>query len=94
MIWFWILWSFNALMALVPISFFFIGLTDGSIDDSNMGIWMIILLVVAAILGGTYWLKTRNQMKAAKVLLVVAAIPSCIALLFMAIVTFGDVRWN
>jgi len=94
MIWFWILWAFNALMSLIPVYFFFIGLSDGSVDASNMGIWMIILLVVAAVMGGTYWLKTKNQLQAAKVFLVIASIPSLIFGLFIAISIFGDVRWN
>ncbi|MDZ4748167.1 MAG: osmoprotectant transporter permease [Saprospiraceae bacterium] len=91
---FWILWVFNALMSLVPVYFFFEGLSDGSIDADNLWMWMIILALVALILGGTYWLKTKNQILAAKVLLIIAAIPSLIAILFMSIAIFGDVRWN
>lgn len=94
MIWFWILWVFNALMSLIPIYFFFIGLSDGTVDANNMGIWMLILLVVAAVVGGTYWLKTKNQVQVAKILLVIAAIPSLLFLLFIAVSIFGDVRWN
>lgn len=94
MISFWILWIFNALMSLVPVYFFFEGLSDGTVDASNLWMWMIILAVVALILGGTYWLKTKNQVMAAKVLLIVAAIPSLFAILFMSIAIFGDVRWN
>jgi len=94
MISFWILWIFNALMSLIPIYFFFIGLADGSVDSDNMGIWMILLAVVALIMGGTYWLKTQNQIKAAKVVLIIAAIPSVLAIIFMSVAIFGDVRWN
>jgi high-affinity K+ transport system ATPase subunit B len=81
-------------MSLIPVYFFFEGLSDGSVDANNMGIWMIILLVIAAVMGGTWWLKNKNQVMAAKVILLVAAIPSCIAILFMAIVIGSDVRWN
>lgn len=94
MISFWILWIFNALMSLVPIYFFFLGLSDGTVSADNMGIWMILLAVVGLILGGTYWLKTKNQVTAAKVVLVIAAIPSVLAIIFMAVAIFGDVRWN
>jgi uncharacterized membrane protein YidH (DUF202 family) len=89
MVFFWILWIFNALMATVPVYFFFEGLSDGSVDADNMGIWVILLAVVALIVGGTYWLKTRNQVRAAKVILMISAIPSLIAILFMAIILFG-----
>lgn len=92
--WFWILWIFNALMALVPVSFFFIGMTDGTVTETNMGMWAILLAVVALLIGGTYWLKQNNQVKAAKIILAIAAIPSVIGLIMMAILIFGDVRWN
>ncbi len=94
MIFFWILWIFNALMALVPVYFFFEGMADGSIDSNNWWMWMIILLVVGLILGGTYWLKTKNQVKAAKVLLIITAIPSILFILFFAFLIGSDVRWN
>ena len=94
MVFFWILWIFNALMGLVPIYFFFEGLSDGSVDSSNLWMWMIILAVVALLLGGTYWLKTKNQIMAAKVILIIAAIPSLLVILFMAFAITSDVRWN
>jgi hypothetical protein len=94
MITFWILWIFNALMALIPVFFFFIGLGDGSVNGENMGLWMIILTVIGLIIGGTYWLKTRNQLAAAKVILIIASIPSLIAILYAAMFMFSDVRWN
>lgn len=89
-----ILWGFNALMSLIPVSFFFIGLSDGSIDGDNIGIWMLILAVVGLILGGTYWLKTKNQLILAKIILIISSIPSLIAILYMGMIIFGDVRWN
>jgi len=94
MITFWILWIFNALMSLIPVSFFFIGLSDGSIDGDNIGIWMLILGAVGLILGGTYWLKTKNQIFFAKIILIISSIPSLIAILYMGMIIFGDVRWN
>lgn len=94
MISFWILWVFNALMALVPVYLFFAGLTDGSITSTNFGLWILILVLVAGLLGGTYWLKTKNQLVAARILLILAAIPSLLAILFLVIATTGNVRWN
>lgn len=94
MIWFRILWIFNALMSLIPIAFFFIGLSDGTVDGDNIGLWMLILAVVGIVLGGSHWLKTKNQMLAAKILLMIASIPGLVALLYIAMFIFGDVRWN
>lgn len=91
---FWVLWVFNAIMALIPIYFFFEGLGDGTVSSDNLGIWMILLLVVAAILGGTYWLKSSNHLTAAKVILIVVTIPSVLAIIFFLSLMLGDTRWN
>jgi len=91
---FWILWTFNALMALIPVYFFFVGLGDGTVSSNNMGIWLLLLLVVAVVIGGSLWLRSANQINLAKGLLIVAAIPGVIAIIFFAIVLIGKPRWN
>lgn len=94
MAFFWTLWIFNALMALVPVYFFFVGLNDGSITGRNIGLWVIILFVVALVLGGSLMLKYINQLGIAKILLILAAIPGIFALLFMVITITSKTRWN
>ncbi len=91
---FWILWIFNAVMSLVPLYFFIVGLGDGSINNDNMGMWLIIMLVIAAILGGSYWLKESDHLTAAKVILGIATIPSVIAIIFFLTVLLSKERWN
>ena len=91
---FWILWSFNALMSLVPIYFFFVGLSDGSITSRNIGLWSIIMLIVAGVLFGSLWLKAHNQLPLAKVLLILAAVPGIFVLLYFLIVFTSKARWN
>jgi drug/metabolite transporter (DMT)-like permease len=91
---FWMLWIFNALVALVPVYFFFVGLNDGSITSKNIGLWFLILAVVALVIGGTLYLKSNNQIGFAKGVLMVAAIPGLLALIFMIIVMVGKPRWN
>ena len=91
---FWTLWTFNAIMALIPIYFFFVGLNDGSVSSSNMGIWLLLLLAVAIVIGGSLWLRSVNQLNLAKGLLIVAAIPGVIAIIFFAIILISKPRWN
>lgn len=91
---FWILWIFNALMALVPVYFFFVGLADGSINSRNIGLWGLILLVVAGILIGSWWLQAHHQLGWAKGLLVFAAVPGILVLLYFIIVLTSKPRWN
>lgn len=94
MITFWILWIFNALMSLIPVYFFFIGLLDGTVDGSNMLLWLGILAVVGLLLGGTYWLKTKGQVLAAKVLLWLSTVPCLMVILYFVIAITGNGRWN
>jgi hypothetical protein len=91
---FWILWIFNALMCLIPIYFFFIGLGDGTITSRNIGLWLLILLVIAIVLVGTFLLKAANQMALAKVILILAAIPGILALLYFLIVFTSKPNWR
>ncbi len=50
MILFWILWGIDAVVTLVALYFFFIGLSDGSVSSFNGGLWMGMLLGLAVIL--------------------------------------------
>ena len=91
---FWIFWIFNALISLIPIYFFFEGLGDGSVDAQNIWIWMTMLFVISLLLGGTYWLKTINQVALAKVILIVSSIPCFLVILYFIIALTGGGRWN
>lgn len=91
---FWILWIFNAIMSLVPIYYFFVGLADGSITSRNITLWMVILLIVAGVLAGSMMLKNSDHLPLAKGILIVAAIPGIIAVIFMLAVLIGKPRWN
>ena len=91
---FWPLWIFNALMALVPVGFFFIGISDGTVSADNIVLWIGILAIVFLVMWGSYWLKTKQQHTAAIVILMVAAIPSLLAILFLLFILVGNPRWN
>lgn len=81
-------------MSLVPIYFFFVGLNDGSITSRNIGLWGIIMLVVAAVLFGTLWLKGHDHLSLSKLVLILAAVPGIFVLLYFLIVFTGKARWN
>lgn len=94
MTFFWILWIFTAIMSLVPIYFFFIGLKDGSITSRNIILWMIILLVVAGVLMGSFWLKNHDRLGMAKGFLLLAAVPGIFVVLYFVVVLTGKAKWN
>ena len=91
---FWILWGVDAVIALVFLYFFFIGLADGSVSSFNGGLWFLILAALGAILLGSHWLNTHQQETFAKILLAVLAIPGLLCGLFFLIILITNPRWN
>mgnify|MGYP000875767037 FL=1 len=91
---FTILWYFTAIMSVVPVYFFFIGLKDGSITTRNIVLWLIILLIIAGVLIGSNWLRDHDRLSMAKWLLALAAIPGALVLLYFIVVMIGKPRWN
>lgn len=91
---FWILWIFTAIMSLVPIFFFFIGIKDGSITMRNIVLWLIILLAIAGVLTGSFWLKDNDRLGLAKSLLMLAAIPGLFVVLYFVVVLTSKAKWN
>lgn len=88
------LWGFDAIIALVVLYFFFIGLADGSVSSFNMGLWLFLLAVVAAILFGSLWLKSHDRTGLAKGVLSILAVPGLLYLLFLLVVLITKPRWN
>lgn len=94
MTFFWILWGIDALVALIAVYFFFIGLGDGSVSSFNMSLWMGLLAGLAVVLLGSIWLKNHDYMGMAKLLLAVIALPAVgYGLMLLAMMTGGG-RWN
>lgn len=91
---FWILWYFTAVMSLVPVYFFFIGLKDGSITTRNFALWLLILLIIAGVLTGSIWLRDHDRLVMAKWLLALAAVPGVLVLLYFIVVMIGKPKWN
>ena len=91
---FWILWSIDAVVAAVFVYFFVIGLSDGSITSFNMKLWMFILLIAAALLGGSHALRRAGKGSLASILLGVVALPAVLFGIFMLVTIILNPRWN
>ena len=94
MIFYRILWIINAIAALIILYFFITGLGDGSVSSFNSGLWGAILAALAAILGGSIFLKKAGHLKTANALLCLLAIPTVFYILFFLIVALSGARWN
>jgi hypothetical protein len=56
-----ILWAIDALITLIVVYFFFVGLADGSVSSFNIGLWSVILLGLACVMVGTIALRSPQR---------------------------------
>jgi len=86
--------SIDALICAIAIIFFFIGLIDGSVSSFNIGIWIVIFVVLAAIVFGSLGLKKIGHPVLGIILLSVLAIPGLISGLFLFLFVVSGSSWN
>jgi hypothetical protein len=91
---FWIFWGFDALLALVIVYFFLAGQADGSVSGSNLGLWLVILLVVGAVLFGSLALRSSGRVGLGILALLVLALPGLLFILFFGLLLIINPRWN
>ncbi|HXJ34244.1 MAG TPA: osmoprotectant transporter permease [Candidatus Eisenbacteria bacterium] len=91
---FWFLWTIDALVALVFLYFFFVGLADGSVSSFNIGLWSVVLVALAGIVLGSLHLRSAGRIGPAIKLLGLLAVPAIgVGLLFLAVLITHP-RWN
>jgi len=91
---FWLLWGFDALVALGFVYFFLVGILDGSVSSFNIVWWLTILAVLAAILGSGYFLRAKGHGIVAACILGLLALPALASLLFFLVILITNPRWN
>ena len=91
---FWLAWGLDAIIAAIAVFFFYVGLADGSVSSFNIAIWMVLLLAVAAVVGGSLYLRTLGHTRLALGLVWIPAIPGFLAVLFFIVVLIAQPRWN
>lgn len=87
---FWFFWGIDALIALVLVYFFFVGIDDGSVSSYNIVLWVILLIGMVALLLGGYWLFSHQHPIIAKLLMALLAVPGLLYGLFMGLLLTGN----
>lgn len=82
---FWTLWGIDALVSLILVFFFFVGLSDGTVSSYNIYLWLVILFGMTVVMVGSYLLFTYQYSLIAKLLLSLVAIPSILYGLLMGL---------
>jgi hypothetical protein len=87
--WFWFLWCIDAVIAAVALYFFFSLAADGRVGSFNIVPWLAILGALAAVVGGSVWLRSAGQPVVAIIVLLGLAIPAAlVVLLFLLLLIF------
>jgi hypothetical protein len=84
----------DVLVGLVVVYFFVIGLADGSVSSFNMSLWLGLLAVVAAVVGGGGILDANGKRGAAIAVLLILAVPGVLNALFILLIVIAQPRWN
>ena len=85
-VWFWFLWSIDAVIAAVALYFFFSLAAGGRVGSFNILPWVAILAALAAVVGGSVWLRSAGQHALAIILLLLLAIPGVLFVLFFLLI--------
>jgi hypothetical protein len=84
--WFWFLWSIDAVIAAVALYFFFSLAAGGRVGLFNILPWVVILTALAAMVGGSVWLRSAGQHALAIILLLLLAVPGALYALFLLLI--------
>jgi hypothetical protein len=91
---FWIFWGIDALICVIALVYFFLGLANGSVASFNIGIWMAGLAALTVIIVGSLLLKKHGHPIFGIVLLLVLAIPALLYGLFVFLFVVTGTTWN
>lgn len=94
MIFYRILFSIDAVIALVLLYFFFVGLGDGSVSSFNILLWLGILGGTAAILVSGLLLKANSRLWFANGVLLILAAPGFLYGLFFLLLIILQPSWH
>jgi hypothetical protein len=88
------LFGIDAVVALVVVYFFLVGLADGSVSSFNAELWLAMFAVLAIVIGGGWALLLNKHRAAAAVLLAIVAVPGLLYAFFILLVVVFQPRWN
>jgi hypothetical protein len=91
---FWVVWTFDLLIALGFLYFFLTGLGTATVFSTYIIVWLPPLAGLGAILGGGAFLQYKGQGVWAAVVLCLLAIPAVLAALFFLVLILSNPRWN
>lgn len=89
-----ILLIINAIAMLVLYGFFVVGLGDGAVATSNIGLWLLILAGFTAVVTAGWVMRAKGRHGVATMLLLPLAVPVAFYGLFALFAIILQPRWN
>ena len=81
-------------VAAIAVTFFAIGIGDGSVSSFNLGLWLVLLVGLGTVLWIGHTLRRRDKTGLAIAVLGIVAVPGLLGGLFMLLVVITQPRWN
>ena len=78
----------------IAVTYFLIGLADGTVSSFNLGLWLLLLGGLGMVLWTGHLLRRSGRTGAAIAVLALVAVPGLFAGLLVLIVTVTQPRWN
>jgi hypothetical protein len=91
---FWLAWTIDALVALVFVAFFLIGIGDGTVSSFNIVLWLVTLAVVGGVTGGSFALRSAGKRIPSLILALALAVPGLLVGLFFLVLILGNPDWR
>jgi hypothetical protein len=79
---------------IIAIFYFFVGLADGTVSSQNMMMWVVLFAALVLLWLACLYLYKAGWVKLAWTIAMLLGLPAIIALIYILMFMFGNVRWN
>jgi hypothetical protein len=91
---FYIILAIDALVPIIAIFYFFVGISDGTVSSRNILMWILLLAALVLLWLACLYLYKAGWIKLAWTIAILLGLPAIIGLLYILMIMFGNVRWN
>jgi hypothetical protein len=91
---FLIVLAVDAIVPIIAIFYFFVGISDGTVSSRNIMMWVLLLAALVLLWLACLYFYKAGWIKLAWAIAILLGLPAMIGLLYILMFMFGNVRWN
>lgn len=91
---FYFVLAMDAIVPIIAIFYFFMGLSDGTVSPRNILMWVVLLAALIILWLACLYLYKAGWMKIAWVIALLQTLPVAIGVTYLATFILGSHRWN